>query len=550
MAAAAPARSRWLFGPVPDLLLGCGVAYLAVFALLTAQGAGMQALLPIGFAPLVYLVTSAPHYGATLLRVYERREDRSSYVFFSVWATLALAALFFAGLHSVVVGSWILTIYLTWSPWHYSGQNYGIALLFLRRRGVEVTPGAKRLLRTSFWLSFALTFLALHGAEPAASYAPQGFTGMVYQLLPLGLPTPVVSAAMSAVGAVYALVLAAVAVQLLRRAPLRDLAPALVLIGTQALWFSVPPLVRQFGVLQGVDPLSAAHASYAFVWIAVGHALQYLWITAYYARSSGRAPRLGGFYARALLAGIALWTLPTLVFAPGVLGRLPYDAGLAMLVGAIVNLHHFVLDGAIWKLRDSRIARVLIRPAEATAALATAPASLGRRLSPWPLIAVAGLASIAIEVTTILVSEVDLARAVRRGDPPRAQAAVARLASLGRDSPAYHVELARLWAREGRLAAALAQAESSLALHPTTPGWVAKGELLEATGRLRDALDAYQSAVELDPRAVAALYRAGVARLRVGEREEARRLLTAAAGLAPANAQVRQALAEASAPSS
>ena len=27
---------------------------------------------------------------------------------------------------------------------------------------------------------------------------------------------------------------------------------------------------------------------------------------------------------------------------------------------ALVNIHHFILDGAIWKLRDSRIAAVLL----------------------------------------------------------------------------------------------------------------------------------------------------------------------------------------------
>ena len=32
MTAAAPGANRWLFGPGPDLLLGCGVLYVALFA--------------------------------------------------------------------------------------------------------------------------------------------------------------------------------------------------------------------------------------------------------------------------------------------------------------------------------------------------------------------------------------------------------------------------------------------------------------------------------------------------------------------------------------
>src|SRR5690606_3712459 len=190
----------------------------------------------------------------------------------------------------------------------------------------------KRALHASFWLSFALTFLALHGRAPAATYAPQGLSGMVYSLRPLGIPTPVVDVAMNVVAAGYAALLLGLVVALLRRARLAHVAPVLVLLATQALWFSIPAVVRQWGVLQGVDPLATGNAAYAFVWIAVGHAVQYLWITAYYARSTGRAPSLVRFYGRSLLAGIAIWTIPALLFAPGWLGRLPYDAGLGMLV--------------------------------------------------------------------------------------------------------------------------------------------------------------------------------------------------------------------------
>ena len=64
-----------------------------------------------------------------------------------------------------------------------------------------------------------------------------------------------------------------------------------------------------------------------------------------------------------MLAGAAIWTAPVLLLAPGVFGRVPYDLGLSALVAAAVNLHHFVLDGAIWKLRDGRVARIPLRPA-------------------------------------------------------------------------------------------------------------------------------------------------------------------------------------------
>ena len=38
-----------------------------------------------------------------------------------------------------------------------------------------------------------------------------------------------------------------------------------------------------------------------------------------------------------------------------------YDfAASFMIFTALVNIHHFILDGAIWKLRDGRIAALLL----------------------------------------------------------------------------------------------------------------------------------------------------------------------------------------------
>src|SRR5262249_18042193 len=153
MAAAAPQGNRWLFGPVPDVLLGCGVAYMVVFAALVFAGPQMRATLPLGLLPLVSVFFGTPHYGATLLRVYEQRNERRAYAFFTVWISLVLALLYVGALYSALLGSLLLSLYLTWSPWHYTGQNYGVTLLFLRRRGVEITPTTKRWIYASFLLS-------------------------------------------------------------------------------------------------------------------------------------------------------------------------------------------------------------------------------------------------------------------------------------------------------------------------------------------------------------------------------------------------------------
>jgi hypothetical protein len=140
--AAPKAPSRWLFGPARDLILGCGLWYLVALALLCVEGPTIRAATGAAILPMLTLVFGTPHYGATLLRVYERREDRRGYAIFAVWTTALLALLFVVAVHQPLLGSLILTVYLTWSLWHYTGQNYGLTVMFLRRRGVPVSDRA------------------------------------------------------------------------------------------------------------------------------------------------------------------------------------------------------------------------------------------------------------------------------------------------------------------------------------------------------------------------------------------------------------------------
>jgi hypothetical protein len=506
--AAGAASRRWFFGPVPDLLFGCGLLYAGLFTLQTLAGPEMRAWLPLSLLPIVTLLFGAPHYGATLLRVYEQRADRRRYALFAVHATLLLAVAYVAGLHSSWVGSLLVTLYLTWSPWHYAGQNYGVALLFLRRRGVPVPPAAKRLLYASFVLSYALVFLAIHGPSGSAPYAPEGYRGTVYAFLSLGIPADLHTPLTLLAELAYLGALAGAGWILLPLADGRALAPAALLVGVQALWFTVPTIAVQWGVFQGVDPLRADQRAYAFMWVAVGHFVQYLWITTFYAAASGDAAQRAAYLLRTLLVGAALWVLPTLIFAPGLLGRPPLDLGLALLTAAVVNLHHFVLDGAIWKLRDGRIARALLRdPGEALAPLEIGPA----RRWAWPLLAAVGtfcfLLSLGLKLDASLAEG-----ALARGDVARFRRSAELRAFFGRDSPHVRNQLARQAVAAGDLDTALVDVARSLALHPTAGAFLVEATVHERRGRpdlARGAADRARALAPDDPAVQGALRRFG-----------------------------------------
>jgi len=92
------------------------------------------------------------------------------------------------------------------------------------------------------------------------------------------------------------------------------------------------------------------------------HSAQYLWITSYYARrealAEGRSSwRPFAYFAILIAGGIALF-----IPAPWVASHVfHFDFTRSFLIfTALVNIHHFILDGAIWKLREGRIAALLV----------------------------------------------------------------------------------------------------------------------------------------------------------------------------------------------
>ena len=425
----APAHSRrWLFGPVPDLLLGCGALYGLAFIAFGFAGGQIRELQPPYLLALLALLIGGPHYGGTLLRVYEERENRQKYWNFALYATLLVGAFFVLGVYNDAVAVVFVTVYMTWSPWHYTGQNYGITMMFLRRRGVEVSLGAKRWLYASFLLSYLLTFLLMHepgGRGDAPVYTDPTSLGFV----PLGIPVSVVNVIGTVLLAGYLVTLGVSTGYFLRRASLRALFPAACLVGTQALWFSVPLAIRHMDVVTGIEPLDWRYRSHYILWIAIGHSAQYLWVTTYFARASQSWKGYGNYLGKVALAGTAIWTLPFIAFAPDGVGRLSYDTGLELLVASAVNIHHFILDGAIWKLRDGRIASILIRNRKEGPSLLSARRIPGLRRLIWSTAAIL----LAIRVYTFFDFRFNYISAYHIANYQKASGILDRLAWFGYD---------------------------------------------------------------------------------------------------------------------
>jgi tetratricopeptide (TPR) repeat protein len=198
------------------------------------------------------------------------------------------------------------------------------------------------------------------------------------------------------------------------------------------------------------------------------------------------------------LVGSAIWGIPLMLFVPEVFGVRAFDAGLGVLIASAVNIHHFILDGAIWKLRDGRIARVLLRGQKALGELAENKPSLARvRLMPFVL--AAGLATTLGNIVGVWELEFGFRRAALASNPDRLRTAAKRLHWVGRDHPGLHTQIALFDARAGRLDDAIREIQRSLELQETVEALKLLGNFHSQKGDPVAARHAYEKARELDP---------------------------------------------------
>ncbi len=523
-------RDIWLFGPKVDLLVGCGLGYGLLVPILfpLLRDPSLASATAILLPTLAFLAT-APHYGATLLRVYSDPADRQRYHNFTVWMTLGFLALFPLALNIPMLGSLILTIYITWSPWHFAGQNYGCAAVYLRRGVPGVDQSTRHWLYASFVLSFGMMFLVIHGENPGTAIAPiPNFKAIDFHYMSLGIPDVLGRPALVLLAGLYAISLGVIAIRLGRAKLWSAFVPIFVLVGTQAVWFSIPALLRLSGEFGTTKNLALST-----MWISIAHCAQYIWFTSYYAKRSGRGEGIGRFYVKCLLVGSATG-VPALILAPNLLGPIPFDAGLAALMFAFVNLHHFILDGVIWKLREGPIARAMLRPAEGSQA---------GRGSGFGRFAVAVYVVGAIVFGIEMLHHFEINRggaAIRSGDIDRAEQSLDLLAWVGRDSAKGHLQIADAINRNsGSLDRVETHLTRSLELKSSAIAWVSMARLKTIRGDIPEAMQAYENALGVDPEDITSLL--GVASLegRTGNLDAARKYVERATAVAPNDPRVR-----------
>ncbi len=341
-------RRYFVNAPVDFALIG-GLSILAFLGLRYFTDASHRGAVS-AFALVGMWVCNWPHFAATNYRLYHTRANIQQYPMTAlVVPWLIVVAVAAAILYPTTAAPYFVKVFLIWSPYHFSAQSVGVTLIYARRNGFHVGRWDRLALSTFIFSTFiSQTLRAETNPERFGSY--------------FGIPTPsfglptwaidVTTTAMWIAGALFMMRVLIWSYQNRRLLSGMVLLPAV----TQYVWFVH----------------SAGAAGYQEL-VPFFHSLQYMFIAwcmqlkekqdvrkippsrRYVALETGRWGLmifgLGAVLFFLLPRAIdSVFTLPgpnSLFFASGI-------------IAAGVQIHHFFVDGVIWKLKNKAVSSPLM----------------------------------------------------------------------------------------------------------------------------------------------------------------------------------------------
>jgi hypothetical protein len=290
-----------------------------------------------------FLFCNSAHFAASTVRLYTKPGS------FETWPRLtrlvpivALALILLAVAFGQRVGWYVTNLYLAWSPFHYAAQTYGLAAIYALHSGVPLGASQQRYLKAASLLPFLQYLIA---------GVPQqiGLGWFVSAADLVASPNWALAIRGTSLLLAVAAFLAPVGLYFLPREAKKGFVPILVplLLWSNAAWWVL-------------------FSAQAFALASISHAVQYLTIVlVLHHRTAAKGSLAGGslvplvkFYAGCLALGYALFhCLPYAYLQMG----FGYVESVLMVVAAI-NIHHFIVDAYIWKVRSDPQQRRLLEP--------------------------------------------------------------------------------------------------------------------------------------------------------------------------------------------
>jgi hypothetical protein len=341
--ATAPRRAFFVNLPIDVAVMG-GLSML-LFAALWLAHANTRTSTVISLGATLVWIINYPHFSATSYRLYRSRDSRQQYPLTAYAVPVLLLAGSILSLQSpLVVAPYFVKFFQIWSPYHFSGQTFGIGMLYARRMGVTLRPFERTCLK---WFVFS-TYLSLIATIETGRQQYQ-FFGVLYPAL--GIPPVIAQGALVAMYLLGAAVLLfLVVLPLMRRQPVAWM--TVLLAVTQFVWFGLGQRLPSFA-----EFIPAFHSA-QYLLVAWSVHLKERLDESQRTGSRGFVTAESGVWLLGnVLGGFALfWGLPhATTWAGG------YDLNLTTAVFfSAIQIHHFFVDGVIWKLKNPRVLSPLL----------------------------------------------------------------------------------------------------------------------------------------------------------------------------------------------
>ncbi len=290
------------------------------------------------------ILVNWPHFAATNYRLYHSKENMRQYPMTAFVVPLALLLMVALAFRWPVAAAPILVqLYVFWSPYHYSGQSVGISMLYAKRAGIPFGKTEQWALKGFIFGTFMSSF-ALRASKPGQ--------GLFYDI-----PFPSLNLPPHVALTIHVLmwICAAVFLILIGRWCYREkrILPPIILL---------PAVAQYFWFVKAMDLNSFIELVPFF------HGMQYLLIAwamqlkekmdeQHIAPSWGyvRWESLRWMAINIAVGAFLFWLLPRVVEST----EIAIGTAAAVVVSA-VQIHHFFVDGVIWKLKNPKVGEPLL----------------------------------------------------------------------------------------------------------------------------------------------------------------------------------------------
>jgi hypothetical protein len=343
MSEQATTNKRYFVSPLVDFIFIGGSSFV-LFACLLMFYTDVRTPTIVTTAVVLSWIINWPHFSMSTYRLYQSQTNTKQYPITSfVIPFVILGGIVLCYSFPDLVAPYFVKLFILWSPYHFSGQTIGITFIYCMRSGIKLTTFERRLI---MWFVLGTYFVSTIRAETSR----EGFNFYGVQYPSMQIPYWMSKYAEYAMWAIVAAFVVWIIYWSYRN---KKILPWIVILpaATQYLWFMQTVYMPSF---QEFVPM--LH-SLQYILIAWGIQLKVKMETKQIEPSKKYViSETSRWFVINLIGGVILFYM-----LPKIGTTMGYTSLFSIaIVYAAIQIHHFFVDGVIWKLKNQTVSHPLM----------------------------------------------------------------------------------------------------------------------------------------------------------------------------------------------